>query len=176
MSIDDNGLLQANATVIAGVLILLTIAAAEEGLTKIVSNFFTLAFTVVAIFPFAVSSTYIIDSKQADEKAGEKEKMMKNSLKARRWTISGFFYVITVVIIIVVTNMFEWVGPVKTFNGTWTSGSIAMHCTKNITVFNVTHLSDCSKFTPGSIAEDCASRPRLYNLDLNQCSQLLGQT
>jgi hypothetical protein len=47
---------------------------------------------------------------------------------------------------------------------------------ENPTAFNVTHLSQCGKFTPGSIAEDCASRPRLYNLDLSHCSELLDNS
>ena len=62
MPIDDNSILQTDATVIAGVLILLTIATVGEELTRIFSSLFTLMFTVVAIFPFATSSLSSITS------------------------------------------------------------------------------------------------------------------
>jgi hypothetical protein len=167
MPIDDNGILQTDATIIAGVLILLTIA--TVGLeTRLFSNLFTLMFTIVAIFPFAVSAMFIIDTKH-----NGKEKAVKNSQKARNLTVSGFTYLLGAVIVIVVANLYEVAGPTKSYNGTDTTSSIAMHCTKDPTAFNIIHLSECGKFTPGSIAEDCASRPRFYNLNLSQCSELL---
>src|SRR5215207_2745953 len=171
MPIDDNSILQADATVIAGVLILLTIATLGDGLeTRLFSNLFTLFFTVVAIFPFAISAMFIIDVQMGIHRTRQ-ENIERDRNRARSLTVTGFVYLLAVVIMIVGANVYELLGPTKTFNGTRTTSSVAMHCTQNPTAFNVTHLSQCSKFTPGSIAEDCAASPKAYELELSQCTE-----
>ena len=73
-------------------------------------------------------------------------------------------------------NVYELVGPTKLFNGTQTTISVAAHCTRNPAALNVTHISDCRNFTPGSVAEDCAVSPKDYELELSQCSELLDNS
>jgi ABC-type multidrug transport system fused ATPase/permease subunit len=104
MPVDDNSILQTDATVIAGVLILLTLTSVGGGLTTIVSDFFTLAFTAVAIVPFAASAMSIIQAKLTDGK----ENMDKNSRKARQLTAAEFLYLIGVVIILDRVNVYEF--------------------------------------------------------------------
>ena len=47
--------------------------------------------------------------------------------------------------------------------------SIANVCATHLKDYNITHVADCSKFTSGSLAEQCAIRPEGFNMKLTQC-------
>jgi hypothetical protein len=51
--------------------------------------------------------------------------------------------------------------------------SIAEQCAQDPTKYNVTHLSACSKFTTGSLAEECAINPETFHLKLTKCSEFI---
>lgn len=51
--------------------------------------------------------------------------------------------------------------------------TIAVQCGKNPQKFNVTNLSECTKFVPGSMAEQCAENPKTFNIRLSECSKFL---
>jgi len=111
---------------------------------------------VIGLFAFSAISTIV-------SKRTETERRIFN---AKSYMAGGFVFLIMFIPFIVGVTIDQRVS----------SESTAMLCAKNLTAFNLTHLSECGKFTPGSIAEDCAQRPERYNQDLSQCSELLDNS
>jgi hypothetical protein len=100
-----DGILQTNATVTAGVLILLTVTSIGSGsgrISEVIDRVFTLTLTLIIIVPFAVSSAYILLATVADKwSEAEKEKKVKT---AARFTMAGFIYLIAIIAFIIILN------------------------------------------------------------------------
>lgn len=50
--------------------------------------------------------------------------------------------------------------------------SIEVQCATDPEKFNITHLWQCSKFNPDSLAEQCATDPEKFDMKISECSQL----
>jgi hypothetical protein len=156
----EDGLLQANATVIAGVLIFLTIASFAVGLPEITSRLYVILFTSLIIFPFAISSYEIIRKGTITR-------------RAKRLSELGFMYLLAVIGFMGVVSYIGSENPSYFFSKS-TLTSIAEQCALDPKKYNITHLSACSKFTTGSLAEECAFAPQSFHLELAKCSEFIS--
>jgi hypothetical protein len=145
--ISDGELLQSNATVIAGTLIFLTIGSLSEGLVGGTGFILT---TALLVIPLSISSGIII--------SGKKPKVFGS----KTLSIIGFVYLA----VVVGSLAYSQYQPLPIYTP-------AEKCAVNPTDYNITHPSDCSKFTLGSLAQDCALHPEKYHLQLKQCSRFI---
>lgn len=167
MPVSDDSLLEANAAVIAGTLIFLTInSALAFGSSKISISPNYLA--ILVIFPFALSGIALLKAKGYHSKGyhATNEILDKASKQAKRLTIIGFILLVVVFSIIGLNSIISQ-PPV----------SMADKCAQDPTRFNVTHAYDCTKFMSGSIAERCVQDPGTYNLtNIASCSRFISPT
>jgi hypothetical protein len=151
--ISNGELLQANATVIAGVLIFLTISSLTP-----TSHIIGLQAGVAAsvIIPFSISSVAIIGRKT----------------KFGRWfsNIGFTFLGISLIFLAYFSIHPQYINPFQFIHTT------AEDCAINPKKYNVTHVSDCSGFVPGSFAQDCVFDPEKYHVELKQCSNFIEQS
>jgi hypothetical protein len=155
--ITEGELLQANATVIAGTLIFLTINSFTEGI-----GIPTVYMTYVIVIPFSLSSIFIIYETALKNRHDRLPPWWNVFIQPKTWSFSGFVYLI-IVLGLLATSHSPFI-PVET---------VAEKCAINPEIYNVTHASDCSKFIPGSLAEDCALHPEKYKVQLKQCSKFI---
>jgi hypothetical protein len=158
-TLTDDGILQANATVIAGVLIFLTLSSFAIGLPQEISRLYVIVFTAAIIFPFAVSSWEIIRKGTATK-------------KAKVYSRSGFVYLLVIIVVMISFGVIGTIRPSVLLPNILSS--VAELCAKDPTKYNITHLSACSKFTTGSLAEECALRPEQFHLTLKKCPELIS--
>jgi hypothetical protein len=144
-------ILQVDATMSAGVLFFLTLTSFIARGTEPSGRVFTVALTLIAIVPFVVSAILII--------RGRTLRMAKN------FTGGGFIYLVAVLIMIVLLNVIPAATPVI---------PVEEQCAKNPGMFNLTNnVWQCSKFSPGSLAEKCALNPKDFNTTKSECSKLI---
>jgi hypothetical protein len=102
--LEDKDLIQVDATVIAGILILLTLSsvAAEDPEFRLSYNIAVAAFFLASILPFSISAVYIL---KGSFSIGNPP---ANYLtKAGKFTLAGFIYILVVVAFIVVVSAFS---------------------------------------------------------------------
>ncbi|MGI8833567.1 MAG: hypothetical protein ACR2IS_13155 [Nitrososphaeraceae archaeon] len=102
------------------------------------------------IFPFAISSALIIQNKHVKI--------------AYNYSQFGYYYIIASIIFLLLLNYPGFILLPDT---------IVVQCGKNPQKFNITNLSDCTRFIPGSLAEQCAENPKAFNIGLSECSNFL---
>ncbi len=150
--LSDEGLLQANATVIAGTLIFLTInSLAGSGGIGVP----TIYITYVILFPFCLSSIFIVHGTALKNLNQRVAKWWSVWIQPKWWSTFGFVYLITILLILHLQGLAQFTTPAET-------------CAINPGHYSI-RASDCSRFSPGSLAEDCALNPYKFNVLLNQC-------
>lgn len=148
----DSDLLQANATVIAGVLIFLTVGSLGGILTG-----FKLLFAIsIILIPFCFSSAVIVFFKGFMLPVQVQRRFREKTFKyiSRYSSLLGFGYIIGVIFLISITSA--------------SSRTTAEDCAINPESYNITHVADCSKFTPGRI-DQCTFNPGRFHVSLKQC-------
>jgi hypothetical protein len=198
MPINDDTLLQIDATIVAGALIFLTltsfgIAGILESLTKPL----TYGITFVIIYPFALSAMIILfrtflneeirpsiaiikEKSQQNKKANMANRstvplailnmvFLKIVISPRLLTIVGFIGLLILIGLMMLLTVF-----VSTLNPPVSQISeIEKECAKDPKAYNVAP-PDCSKFTVGSLLEQCAQSPKEYNvLNKAECSKFI---
>jgi hypothetical protein len=157
-----DGLLQTNATVIAGVLIFVTVTSVfgsiTTGLPLASSRALVIYFTTLIIVPFAISAILILRGK----------KVTRGAVSACQ---AGFGALVTVVSIILVFSFVTIYYPDYWLKTSQLPQTIVEQCALNPKSFNVTHVFDCSKFEEGSTAQMCALAPDKFRLKLSQCHE-----
>ena len=157
MAITDDGLLEVNATVIAGVLIFLTITSTITPSSGPLTPSYS---AILIIFPFALSSIVLLRVKGEDR---------PDSIRA--WRFAKIYSTAGFVTLMVVISM------IGIFSFTSQFDSTAVECAKDPRKYNITHPYDCVKFSPGSIAEHCAHMPKTYGLNKSSdCSIFISPT
>jgi len=147
-------LLQVNATVIAGVLIFLTVSSLGE-----VTTYLTALLAATIVIPFSVSSIIII---KENKLSLPNYKFLSNYKR----TLSAFGFVYLAIVIVFLA--YNQVSPII-FN----INTPAEKCAIDPKSYNITHAADCSKFTPRSLAEKCALDPGRFHVALKQCASFI---
>jgi hypothetical protein len=128
-----------------------TVGSLTEGLVGGISTFM-IPFVTGIIILFSASSGLVIIGR-------------KNAYRyAKFLSIGGFGYIIIILFALVHNEVHPQLIPIST---------PAEECAVNPKSYNVTHASDCSKFTPGSLAQDCALHPEKFYVTLKQCSKFI---
>ena len=155
--VSSDGLLQTNATVIAGVLIFLTISSSVAPQYPETLNRTALIYSAALIIvPIAYSSTIILRAKYSPEQTIDALK------DAKKFAFYGFLLLYITLPSLAILSIFGLFQE-----------DIAVQCAKDPKKFNITDQSKCSDFSQGSLAERCAKNPNSFNLKLNQCSKFI---
>lgn len=149
-NISNRDLLQANATVIAGTLIFITISSIGE-----VTAPYLLALVAGILLPFSLSSIIIISERRLSVSGYPVEKGV---------SMIGFAYLLVAVSALAYVQTYPPAYPITT---------PAEKCAIHPQGYNVTHAADCSKFSTGSLAGDCALHPEKFNVNLKQCANFI---
>ena len=158
--VSGKDLLQANATVIAGILVLLTISSsvAPQYSSAINRQALVWASTII-IIPMAYSSAIILSARYSSVGT------LPDLRKAKQYTWTGFLFILATFIGLAILTLFSL--------PTLVSQPIAVQCAKDPKKFNITDQSKCSDFSVDSLAEQCAKNPSSFNLKLSQCSRFI---
>jgi low temperature requirement protein LtrA len=178
--LDNRTILQANATVIVGVLFFLTLTSFVEFGSEEVGRVIVRILTTIIVVPFGVSAVMlvIIDIRPLSETFSKiletkrdiaisewEYKWKMRMLKwARKSSVVGFAYLITVVL------FFLYFAIAATYEE-----SVAEECGRDPARFGVnqTHLWQCSMFSEGSLSEQCAKDPQRFHVNKTECSKFV---
>ncbi len=152
--ISNSDLLQANATVIAGVLIFLTVSSLSLGLISGPN----LGAILITLAPLCASSGIIIGGKNP-------------SVPFLRFPLTRFLSILgfwSLALLIGALAYNESNPPIS-----FTISTPAEKCATNPQGYNITHVADCSKFFPGSLAWECALNPEKFNVTLKRCTDFI---
>jgi hypothetical protein len=148
-------LLQANATVIAEALILLTLPFFGIGYSEQENRSRIYYYTATIIIPLAISSALILLAKQGQSRL---------YLTAILVSFAGFI------------DIASSIGCLAFINSPLVGKeNIAIQSAVEPERFNITNPAKCANFFPGSLAELCAFNPEKFNVKLEECLKLIPE-
>jgi hypothetical protein len=107
-------------------------------------------------------------------KIKDAELYLNNKKKAALPILAIAGILVGAIAIIIITYEFtpEWFGQIENFES-----HVELDCARNYNAFNVSHPYDCSKFSPGTLAELCVNDLQTFNVtDQAECSKFIEPT
>ena len=153
--IDSKTLVQVDSTVIVGVLFFLTLTS-FIGTTGAQGKYYIGIITAAIAGPFAGSGILLLF------------KPDKYLRIAQTLTAGGFLYLLVGLAFVIMLG----VNILPTSGGFFVSQE--EQCAKDPEPFNVTHRWQCSEFSPGSLAEQCAINSERFNMKKSECSGFIA--
>jgi hypothetical protein len=155
--LESRDIIQIDATVIAGALVLLTLSS-SLGVGGYLAHLLGIQASTVIVN--ATGTIVVIFASSAIAVS-----IFRYTEIGRRIMVAGFVYLFFVMLILTFFIPTSPTPPPLT---------IAEQCAIKPENFSMTHaVADCSKFTPGSLAQDCALNPITFHVELKQCSKFI---
>jgi hypothetical protein len=159
--IDKKTLLQVDASMVVGVLFILTLSGFISG-SEITGRFLTGYFTILIIAPFVISAFMILYTTSRGE-LGELIVAVARGITAAGFLIfGGYLGLITAL------QTLPTIPPMPF------AEDVEQLCAKSPETFNVT--ADpwkCSKFSGASLAEKCAKNPEFFDATRSDCADFI---